>query len=747
MLNRIFLVCFISFLFTNTQSQEIKIIDSGNKLPIPNVHICTESTDKSETNYWVTNTDGIIKNTLKNKSKVAISFIGYKTLVDSIEPNKSYTFKLQPQTESINEVVVTGQIKPETVDKSIYNVQVISSKQIENKAANTLGDLLSNELNISVSNSGILGTTIQMQGLSGEHIKILIDGIPVIGRQKGNIDLNQLNLNNVDHIEIVEGPMSVIYGSNALAGAINIITKKNIRSKYSIGLNTYYESVGVYNIDGSFNANIKKHHISLSAGRNFFNGYSYSDIEQRTFTFSPKEQYTGSLVYGYNTKKLQLTLTQDIFREQLMNYGSIYYAGKKIINDTTYSFPLANDDRHLTIRANTKGNLNYSVSENSKISFMAAYSYYEKRKNSYNKNLYYLSEQLIEDTTRHDTTYFYAVNSRGSYTTLLNQFELQGGYDLIIETGEGKRITETQRIDDYAGFISLKYTPLPTLSFQGGARLIYNTKFDAPVVYSINTKWDAIKNVHIRASYGKGFRSPSIKELYLDFTDINHEVKGNENLKAEYSENYNLSVNYKVELNKNSFNFSTKFYHNKIKNKIDFLYDSINAAKADYINIDGIYKTIGGQFDVTYKLHPRLELKAGINYYGKSKYTTLNEYTYTPDFIASFNYHNLAYQFRINLYYKYNGKSSQFYEVEKDNETLIEERYIAPYGMMDLAINRPFINGKITISTGIKNILNIKTVDGTSSNGGVHGGSGDGGSSIAWGRTFFLKLSLNINKF
>ncbi len=747
MLNKILLIIFASCFFSNIQGQQIKIIDSENKLPIPNVHICTESADKLEVNYWVTDTEGIIKNTLKKKAKVAISFIGYRTLVDSIEPNKSYTFKLQPKTESINEVVVTGQIKPETVDKSIYNIQVINSKQIENKAANNLGDLLTNELNVSVSNSGILGTTIQMQGLSGEHIKILIDGIPVIGRQNGNIDLNQLNLNNVDHIEIVEGPMSVIYGSNALAGAINIITKKNIRPKYSVGLNTYYESVGVYNIDGSLDANIKKHHIGISGGRNFFNGYSYNDAEQRTYNFSPKEQYTGSLVYGYNTKKLQLTLTQELFQEKLINYGSLYYTGKIIIDTTTYSIPMANDDYHKTIRANTKGDFNYSLSEKSKISFMAAYSYYEKRKNTYHKNLYYLTEELIADTAKHDTTFFYAVNSRASYTTLLNKFELQGGYDLIIETGNGKRITDTKRIDDYAGFFSLKYTPLSTLSFQGGARFIYNTKFDAPIVYSINSKWDPINNLNIRASYGKGFRSPSIKELYLDFTDINHEVKGNENLKAEYSENYNLSFKYKFEITKHGFNTSLKFYHNKIKNKIDFLYDSINSAKADYTNIDGLYKTIGGQFDVTYKLHPRLELKAGINYYGQSKIAKLSEYTYTPDFIASFNYHNVAHQFRINLYYKYNGKQSQFYEGEKDGETIIEESYIAPYGMMDLAINKPFLNSKVTASTGIKNILNVKSVDGSGGNGTAHSGDGDGGSSIAWGRTFFLKLSLNINKF
>ena len=83
---------------------------------------------------------------------------------------------------------------------------------------------------------------MSLQGLSGEHIKFLIDGVPVIGRMDGNVDLSQLNMYNVDHIEIVEGPMSVIYGSNALAGAVNIITKENKKAKLT-GTTNYQTTI------------------------------------------------------------------------------------------------------------------------------------------------------------------------------------------------------------------------------------------------------------------------------------------------------------------------------------------------------------------------------------------------------------------------------------------------------------------------------------------------------------------------
>ena len=68
---------------------------------------------------------------------------------------------------------------------------------------------------------------MSVQGLSGENVKILIDGVPVVGRLNGNVDLSQINLTNIERVEIVEGPLSVNYGTNALAGTINLITKKN----------------------------------------------------------------------------------------------------------------------------------------------------------------------------------------------------------------------------------------------------------------------------------------------------------------------------------------------------------------------------------------------------------------------------------------------------------------------------------------------------------------------------------------
>ena len=87
-------------------------------------------------------------------------------------------------------------------------------------------------------------------------------------------------------------------------------------------------------------------------------------------------------------------------------------------------------------------------------------------------------------------------------------------FDFNIEAGSGKRITDDkQQIGDYAAFLSVQYDPLKWMTIQPGIRYIYNTKYQAPLVYSINLKFAFLENYSIRASYSRGFRAPSLKGI------------------------------------------------------------------------------------------------------------------------------------------------------------------------------------------------------------------------------------------
>ncbi|QLH45184.1 MAG: TonB-dependent receptor plug domain-containing protein [Bacteroidota bacterium] len=185
------------------------------------------------------------------------SLLGYSSFSKQINPSDlttgaggpEYTVLLERNVQNIQEVVVTGQAQPVLAKQSIYKVNTISAEQIAQRGAVNLGDVLGFEMNQLINNDNILGSSVSMGGLGGQNVKILVNGIPVAGRENGNIDLGQLNMNNIKRVEMIQGPMSVMYGSNALGGVINLITNTPTR-KLNFNVRTYLESIGRYNFRG-----------------------------------------------------------------------------------------------------------------------------------------------------------------------------------------------------------------------------------------------------------------------------------------------------------------------------------------------------------------------------------------------------------------------------------------------------------------------------------------------------------------
>ncbi|MCC6769475.1 MAG: TonB-dependent receptor plug domain-containing protein, partial [Bacteroidia bacterium] len=177
----------------------------------------------------------------------------------------------------IDTVVVTAQYAPGSVENAVHKVKVIGQEKIESMGAQNLRDVLSNEMNIRLSQDNILGSNMSIQGISGQNVKIMVDGVPVSGRLNGSIDLSQINLYNVERIEIVDGPLSVNYGTDALAGTVNIITKKGQARKFSFSNELYYESIGQYNANARLGLRKGRTVLALSGGRNFFDGWRNND--------------------------------------------------------------------------------------------------------------------------------------------------------------------------------------------------------------------------------------------------------------------------------------------------------------------------------------------------------------------------------------------------------------------------------------------------------------------------------------
>jgi outer membrane receptor for ferrienterochelin and colicins len=636
------------------------------------------------------------------------------------------------KTVTINDVVVTGQYGESSLSKSVYKVTVIDQKRIQLQGAFNLKNVLTNELNIRISNDPALGGSLSIQGISGQNIKIMVDGVPLIGREGGNIDLNQINLNNIERIELVEGPMSVNFGTDALGGVINLITKKSKPQSSQIGATAYYETIGQYNagVNGGFS--VKKWSIDGGIARNFFEGYA-PDHSSRVKQWKPRLQYFGDLAINRSLPKGNIRYTLNFFNEKVSDRDSA---------TITPYYAYANDAYLYSQRITNAFFWNTKLKDKYPINIVASYSHYRRIKNTYRKDLVSLDQQLIPSDQDQDTNYFNAWMSRGTITHNLQPKKLsyQLGYELNDETATGKRIRNHQQyIADVNAFGSMEFK-LDRLLVRPGLRLIYNTKYNAPVVPSLNVKWDLTSFLTVRGSYGRGFRAPSLKELYLDFVDPSHNVQGNENLKAETQNNYQLGAIFQWKEFERIFTIDPSFFYNHIHNKIDLALIGGSTLDALYVNITD-FRSVGLATNIQYKA-PHYGLTLGYSYIGmNNSLMTLsnNQFYFSSQYRANFNY-TFRKGLTLATFFKYNGKFTNF--VYDTNSGGVKSGYIDPYGLWDVSLSKHFLKNKLSLTTGVKNVLNVKNVAASISSG-VHS-STDNAANIAMGRTMFVSCSYQL---
>ena len=351
------------------------------------------------------------------------------------------------KAEQLEEVVVTGQYNPQSIKKSVHNVIVIKREQIENQAANNLADLLNFNLNLTITANAQTGkSNISFFGLDEQYFNILIDNIPLVSENGlgNNTDLTQINLDDVERIEIVEGAMGVEYGANTVSGVINIITKKSIETDWQIQASIQEETVSdeyawfdegrhIQSINVGHNIN-EKLFARVGFNRNqfagFFNDRQGQDYYQndglRGYEWLPKTQISTNALLNYKTKKLRINYRFEYFNEGLNFYDASVRANIDV--DSQTSNPSATDKVYTTNRF--VNNVNLSGKFNSGINYKASFSYQQQKRDLNTFNYYILSEDKTDET---DETYqsnkvFF---SNGSVNNLIKRdnFNFQLGYD------------------------------------------------------------------------------------------------------------------------------------------------------------------------------------------------------------------------------------------------------------------------------------------------------------------------------
>jgi outer membrane receptor for ferrienterochelin and colicins len=736
---RLFLFAYfaVSFQFTYSQLFIIQLKDKVSGTPVEYAYVTARHVNGPVQDKQVTDIRGEAKLKVDLPAIIEISCIGYKNLSDTVTSAGTKILSLSPDYYQLDQVVVTGQFRPQPVDKSIYKINVIDARQFQLKAANNMGDLMKNDLSFQYRSEGVLGDFIRIRGLTGEYVKILIDGMPVTGRVADRIDLGQLSLYNVDHVEVIEGPMSVVYGSSALAGAINIITADYSDKKLLAQADAYYESVGTYNLSTALSAQAGKHTFSINAARNFFSGWGPEDTS-RYKIWKPKLQYLAGFGYQYRRKKLRVSVYSDFLHEELRDPGALTL-------DNLYEKAL--DGYHFTTRWNNRANFSNTFNDVFVLNLQAGYSYYQKRKVTYLNDLVNLRKTVASDPDLHDTTTFQMFSARGFVSNIPGKkFEYQTGFDLNYESAYGKRTGGYKDISDLSGFMNLVYRPLPLLSLQPGIRVMYNSNYHAPLVYGFNVKFNPA-NFVLRASYARGFRAPSLKQLYLLFIDNNHEIHGNENLKAETADNFNISLNYALAKSRHALNLELDLFYNVIDNAIQLAINTQRPGWGMYFNVDGRnYRTKGAEAKIGYRFSPSFNLNAGIISTGRLRLNSKDQFAYSTDWVSSANYRFEKYKLQMALFYKYTDSYLEFAGNYDANGRLngIAQQYIDGYHTLDFTATKDLFQNRLNLSAGVKNIFNVTLVNSFGSIT-IHGSSNEG-AAAGYGRTFFVRLGYRFTK-
>nr|WP_262901666.1 TonB-dependent receptor [Edaphocola aurantiacus] len=665
----------------------------------------------------------------------------------------SQTANAQKQSDStrhnLDEVVVTAQYQPQSLRRSVYKMQVIDQKKIEARAATNVQQILSGELGIRFTNDLALGTAdISLMGMSGRNIKILMDGVPVLDRGDIRESLNQINAAQIERIEIIEGPMSTMYGTDALAGVINIITKKPAAKTLQVQAQIAEETAGKEYSPGTGKG---LHTQQLSAGWDNagwsalvsllhydFGGFGADSIG-RNHSWKPKEQWLPSVKLGYRAKHWDVFYRNDYLLEQIVGKGAI---NTDIYKATTQTFTTS----RMAHQAQFNYRWNPDLFLNGNVNFTDYTRFTKTELIDYNTR----TISLPQTKGAQDTAKFNALNFRTSLVYNINdKLSLQPGVEYSRDVASGDRIEGRPEISNYAGFLSAEYKPTDRINVRPGVRFNKNSKYDAPpALPSLNTLFRFNNNLSLRLAYARGFRAPSLTELYFNFQDANHNIVGNANLKAEYSHSFNGSLTYRKPVNdKSVYSTEVGYFYNTFDNQIvlamssannqQYIYDNVAKNKTTGFSLANKYTTqnidwkLGGLLLGLYnEVSPKFEHQ-------------VSTFNWSPEVNVEVMYRINSTKTKINLFYKYTGRRNSY--ISSTNAQGEQELVIGStqgYHLADLNVQQR-INSVLSITGGVRNLFNVNQLSSTASSGSVHGGGGN--IAFSYGRSCFLALNVNFS--
>ena len=579
------------------------------------------------------------------------------------------------RSDSLQEVVVTGTGTQHLLKDAPVQTEVISHRQLQQYAGRSIEDILSGLTASFAFSEDDMGSHLQMNGLGNSYVLILIDGRRLHGDNGGENELSLIDPHNIEKIEIVKGASSALYGSDAIAGVINIITRKHrehgvmventsrvgsygdVRQHNGLALNygkwSSYTNFQLQHADGWQNTSEEalsqtEYHITDSRNKTVNRHTNWQLAERLTYQLRPNiELYAEGSVYwkriyrpsghhpGVDVKTYDLQY----------NNASASVGGKWKLNETDVITLDADWKRHAYRYAYTDTTLTDGYVNGR---FTNYYPYFPGQR------------QLQSDQ---QLTH---ISLKGVFA-LPHQHQLSAGLDyrydwlkapMRVVGGKATDNTEALYVQDewHAG----------PLYLTGGLRLTRNEGFGARLTPKLSAMYK-IGELRLRATWSQGYKTPTPKELHYQYVRNMNGVYlylGNTDLKAQHSNYFGMSAEYTV----GHLTLTLAPYYNKVDDMITLVTIPQREAPGDlviqydpqrvrqYQNIEDA-KTYG--IDVTVRYQSRhLTLGGSYSYLD----TEANQYDTDNDVMHRVTIDGMAHH-KANVYATWNHDFSQRYKL------------------------------------------------------------------------------------
>lgn len=436
-------------------------------------------------------------------SKLMITRVGYKSEEKEIRSHHLYgsdmSIELTPEVYQTGTMVVTATRTRRDMEEVGIPVSVVAGEEISQSGSMRLSEVLSEQTGMQIVNNH--GTGVQVQGFDPDYTLIMIDGNPVIGRTAGTLDLTRISVNNVEQVEIVKGPSSALWGSDALAGVINVITEKET-NRLAGSLSSRYGENSTLDLNTGLSYNTEVWSNNLSINRNSSGGYRLNP-ESVSQTVPDFENYTISYKTDLQLGEV-IELSSDFryFRESQQN--------REMITGNDSGRLLATSSAREDFFAHPK--LTYSPSGRFSIEAGLMSSFYKTD----NETRFSSSGDVHEKTQFNQ---FYNKPELQADYRWNNRHHTIAGGGLIFEKLKAERYPGEPDFTTNFLFAQHSWSPAERFELTGGVRYDSHSEYKSQVSPKFSARFRAAEKWQFRVSAGRGFKAPEFRQLFLDFTN------------------------------------------------------------------------------------------------------------------------------------------------------------------------------------------------------------------------------------